>query len=208
MKYLMSIYLFADLLSDKSLIENVQKGDTDSFEKIVKRYEKKVYATALRMIKDPDEAYDVTQEVFIKVFKYIQNFRGDAQFSTWLFRIVSNACIDMIRKNAKEKGKTFSIDEPIQIQEKESYLLELESKESTPEQTLEKKTKLQIIKDAIYHLPEDQRIAVILRDIQGFSYQEIAEMTDSNLGTVKSRISRGRFYLKQYLKDNEELFSS
>lgn len=204
MTYL-ALLLMQELLNDQELIQKFQQNDADSFELLVKKYEKKVYATAMGIVKDPDDALDVTQETFIKVYKYLGKFRGDSSFSTWLFRIVSNTSIDFIRKRNKDRTHTLSLDKPIES-DSDEFLLEMKSNDPTPEEVLSGKTKMELIKEAILLLPEEQRVAIVLRDVQGFSYQEIAEMTESNIGTVKSRINRARLTLRDLIKKQGELF--
>ncbi|MEJ8554853.1 RNA polymerase sigma factor [Tepidibacter sp. Z1-5] len=186
-------------LNENELIKRCIDGDVDAFEKLIDKYKQTSYNIALGIVKNPDDAMDISQEALIKVYRYIKNFNQKSSFSTWLYRIVMNTCLDYIKKN--EKNKVIPINEEI-INNQETYI------ESNPEKILDKKIETQQIRDAIEKLSPIQKNAIILRDIQGFSYEEIANITECSLGTVKSRIKRGRENLKEILKESmkEECF--
>ncbi|CAH2212604.1 RNA polymerase sigma factor [Tepidibacter aestuarii] len=177
-------------LNENQLIKRCIDGDIDAFEKLIDKYKQTAYNIALGIVKNPDDAMDISQEALIKVYRYIKNFNQKSSFSTWLYRIVMNTCLDYMKKN--EKNKVIPINEEI-INKQDDYI------ENNPEKILDKKIETQQIRDAIDKLSPIQKTAIILRDIQGFSYEEIANITDSSLGTVKSRIKRGRENLKEIL---------
>ncbi|MDK2918001.1 MAG: hypothetical protein PWQ37_734 [Candidatus Petromonas sp.] len=189
--------------SEKILIERTKKGDIESFEKLIEKYQVTAFNVAYRMIGNKEDASDITQEALIKVFKSIRKFRGESGFSTWFFRIVTNTCIDMVRKESKIT--TYSIDKTIETEDG-SYKREISDEKNIPEQMYEKKEQKERVQKAIGKLPGKYRIAIILRDIQDFSYEEISEILDCPLGTVKSRINRGRALLKEILQKDMELF--
>ncbi|WFD09280.1 RNA polymerase sigma factor [Tepidibacter hydrothermalis] len=180
-------------LNENKLIKKCIEGDIDAFEILIDKYKQTAYNIALGIVKNPDDAMDMSQEALIKVYRYIKNFNQKSSFSTWLYRIVMNTCLDYIKKN--EKNKIVPINEEI-INNEDSCM------GSNPEQILDKKIETQQIRDAIDKLSPIQKNAIILRDIQGFSYEEIANITECSLGTVKSRIKRGRENLKMILKES------
>jgi len=190
--------------SEKHLLERAKKGDIAAFELLVEGYQKKAFNIAYRMLGNYDDANDLVQETFIRIFKSIKNFKEQSSFSTWVYRITTNVCLDELRKR---KNKNFvSIDEDIKLDDSD-VKRQIESDAPTPEETLERKEIKKIVGDAIGELSEEHRLVVVLRDIQGFSYEEIARITKCPEGTVKSRINRARQALKEVLKTKRELFA-
>lgn len=186
---------------EKMLIKRCIKGDIDAFEKLIESHQKRAYNIALRILKNPDDAMDISQEAFIKVFKSIKSFKFQSSFSTWLYRIISNTCIDFLRKN---KNEVYSIDNPIQTDEG-NIKRQFEDQGNTTEEMFNKKMTKELVHNAIDELEDQHRVIVILRDIEGFSYSEIADILGCTLGTVKSRISRARDNLKNIiLRDMEQ----
>ncbi|SHJ88026.1 RNA polymerase sigma factor [Tepidibacter formicigenes] len=181
--------------NEKELIKKCINGDIDAFEELIKKHKQKAYNIALGMLKNPEDAMDVSQEAFIKVYKYIKNFNQKSSFSTWLYRIVMNTCLDFIKKN--EKNKVYSINEAINNREKE-----IKDDYNNPEYVLDRKIQSEEIHKAIEQLSPVLKTAITLRDIQGFSYDEIANITNCSLGTVKSRIKRARDNLKKIIKES------
>lgn len=183
------------------LIKKCKKGNLKAFEELIKKYENKSYAIALKILKDSDDAMDISQEALIKVYKSIKTFKFKSSFSTWLYRIVTNTCMDFLRKN---KVKTYSIDNPIETDEGQ-YFREIEDFKNNTERRVDENITKELVHKAIDKLDDLYRVPIILRDIEGFSYKEISEILDCSLGTVKSRINRGRKYLKDIiLKDMEQ----
>ncbi len=177
------------------LIKKCSKGDLNAFEELIKKHEKKAFNIALKMLKNRDDAMDISQEAFIKVYKSIGSFNFKSSFSTWLYRVVVNTCLDFIKK---EKKIVYSIDNPIQTKDGEIHR-EIEDNKNIPEDIFEKKLNKQLVHNSIQKLNDIHKTAIILRDIEGFTYKEISEITDCSLGTVKSRIKRGRDYLKHII---------
>lgn len=184
------------MLKDEELVAKSRDGDIDAFEELVHRYERKIYTIAYRLIGNRDDANDLAQEAFLKAFQGIKNFRGEASFQTWLCRITTNVCRDEIRKRCRKPVD--HLDDAIILDEGE-VTRQVATQEPGPEELFEQKELSEQIQKIINTLSPDFRLALVLRDIQGFSYEEISEQLDCSLGTVKSRISRARSYLKEKL---------
>ncbi len=184
------------------LINKAKQGNITAFEKLITSYEKVVYNISYRMFNNEEDAKDISQEVFIKFYKNLDKFDGTSKVSTWLYRITVNTCIDEMRKR---KGKeTSSIDEVISMDEgdlKKQY----QNDSKTPEEKLISKEDIDDLKKAIDSLSQNHKTLIVLRDIQGLSYSEIAEITDCSLGTVKSRLARARVQLKNIILKQKEL---
>ena len=188
---------------EKLLVTKSKKGNLDAFEELISSYEKKAYNIAYRMMGNEEDAKDMAQEAFIKIYKSIQNFREESSFSTWLYRIVTNVCLDELRK--RKKDKLVPLELSIET-EKGTAIVELSAERETPEDIYERIEKRQLIQNAISSLGEDYKTVIILRDIQGFGYEEIATMLNCSLGTIKSRINRARNLLKEKLRYQLELY--
>ncbi len=183
------------------LIKSALEGDMRSFEELIYQYEKKVYNVALRVFKNPEDAKDISQDVFIKIYKNLNKFDNKSSFSTWLYRITTNTCIDELRKR---KGReTISIDNDIEDDEG-SFKREFADNEPTPEEkVISKEGESEIIK-SMNTLSDEHRTIIVMRDIEGLSYTEISEAIGISIGTVKSRISRARLQLKNIILKNRE----
>lgn len=183
--------------SEQILIERSQKGDVASFEQLIHQYQVYVYNIAYRTLGHEEDAKDAAQDALIKVFKNISQYTGDAQFSTWLYRIVVNTCKDYLRKRAGLKETALEgLDS-----DGDSTVWELPASDTIqPEKQLERKEIQKKIHQALDQLPGANKTAVILRDIQGLSYEEISQIEACSVGTVKSRINRGRKYLRELLQ--------
>lgn len=174
------------------LVRLSQEGDVESFERLIESHKQRVYNIALRMVKNREDAFDVSQEVFIRVYKSIGKFGGKSSFSTWLYRITVNCCLDHLKKEGRYKYISDVGDDRMG-----TGVIENLRADETPESVMENRIKQDEIKKALELLDSDFRAAVVLRDIQGFSYDEISRITNANIGTVKSRISRGRRRLRE-----------
>jgi RNA polymerase sigma-70 factor (ECF subfamily) len=184
------------------LIAAAQRGSLDAFNELVLAYQDQVYNVAHRIMGDPASASDASQEAFISAFQHIDSFRGKhpSSFKSWLMRIVSNACYDELRR--RKRRPATSIEE-FEVDEEANPALVSETE--LPEEYAQREEMARAIQAGILTLPADQRVALVLSDVQGFSYQEIAEMIDAPLGTVKSRLARARGRLRDYLRDQGEL---
>ncbi len=189
---------------EQELIKRAQNGDVAAFESLIEEYQKRIFSIAYRMVSNPEDAADLTQEVIVKIFKNLDKFQGNAKFSTWVYRIATNTCLDELKKN--KRYTTYSLDKEIETEEG-SLMGELPDKGPTPEQAAEKKAIQTAVREAIGKLPTDHKKVMILRDLQGLSYEEIADVVGCSVGTVKSRISRARENLKKILSQDRELFS-
>lgn len=185
-------------------LKMAKEGDVESFEKLIEKYQKKIYNIALRMVNNPDDASELAQEVLVKIFRSIKDFKEESSISTWIYRITTNVCLDQLRR--MKNKKTISIDESLKIGDND-VSMQFPDNSPTPSEAYEKKEIQRVVGEAIMKLPEDQRLVVIMKDIQGFKYDEIAEYVKCPEGTVKSRINRARHALKEILKDHMELFN-
>lgn len=187
--------------SELLLIEKSKNGDVASFEQLIHQYQLYAYNIAYRTLGHEEDAKDATQDALVKVFKNISQYTGDAQFSTWLYRIVVNTCKDYLRKRASLKESSFEVNGS----DEESFLNELPATDTLqPEKQLERKMIQAKINEALEKLPPANKAVVVLRDIQGLSYEEISIIEDCSVGTVKSRINRGRTYLRELLQKDPD----
>lgn len=182
------------------MVALAQEGEIAAFESLVEEYEKRIYNLAYRMLGNTEDARDAAQETFLKAYAALANFRGDSSFSTWLYRIAKNACLDVLR--ARGRVHTFSLDDPLHTEDGEIDR-QVEGDLPAPEEVLLAREAESVINDALGQLNEHHRSVVVLRDIEGFSYEEIAEILDVRLGTVKSRLYRARVALHSQLADTE-----
>jgi RNA polymerase sigma-70 factor, ECF subfamily len=181
---------------DELLVERAKRGDVQAFEQLIGQYEKKVFNTAYRLTGNSEDAADVAQEAFLRAYSSLPEFRGDSSFATWLFRIVHNACLDELRK--RKRQRVTSLDEPISGEDGEmDRQLAIADASDGPEQALERVEVQRAVQESIGALDEEYRVVVVMRDIQGYSYNEIADALGINLGTVKSRLNRARNALKE-----------
>ncbi|MEN6327019.1 MAG: sigma-70 family RNA polymerase sigma factor [Syntrophomonas sp.] len=179
-----------------NLIEKARAGSLDAFGEMVSQYQDRVYSHCRFLSGNPDDAQDLAQDVFVQAFKGIKSFRNDADFGTWLHRIAVNQWINYQRKN--KKGMIFSLDEPLHTKDGEVYR-ELAASEENISDIIEQSELREILVKALDSLLPEFKAALILRDIEGYDYQEIAKLLGCSLGTVKSRINRGRKALKKKL---------
>lgn len=182
--------------ADEALIERAQSGNVQAFNGLVERYQGLAYSVAYRALGNPETAADATQDAFLAAFSGIRGFRGGS-FKAWLLRIVTNACYDVGRR-AQRRPAT-SLDHLLQARG-ETASDRIVDPDSPPEGEALRAEQLEEIQAALLQLPFDQRTAVVLSDLHGLSYDEIAEATAVSLGTVKSRIARGRAKLRELLR--------
>ncbi|MGQ0504337.1 MAG: RNA polymerase sigma factor, partial [Myxococcaceae bacterium] len=155
---------------DLTLVKRVRGGDQRAFKLLVERYQRKVYAVALGMLKDKEEAMDVSQEAFVKVYKYLDHFKGDSSFYTWLYRITSNICIDVIRKKGAGREHV-EFDESVALDASEAQIGALGSKLGTnPQKSALRKELAEKIQAALQEVPEKHRAILLLREVEGLSY--------------------------------------
>ncbi|MDE2196611.1 MAG: RNA polymerase sigma factor RpoE [Gammaproteobacteria bacterium] len=174
--------------SDQVLVERVQRGDKTAFDVLVRKYQQKIIKLVTRYVHDGTEALDVAQEAFIKAYRAIPGFRGDSAFYTWLYRIAINTA----KNHLVAEGRR-PLDHGVDLQDPEQYDMQARLRDmDTPERLLLTEEIQRTVESAIEQLPEDLRTAIILREIEGLSYEEIAEAMSCPVGTVRSRIFRAR----------------
>ena len=191
---------------EAAIVRKVLGGDANAFETLVLEYEKNVYNIALRMTGNSEDAADMTQEAFIKAYNSLQSFRGDSKFSVWLYRIVSNVCLDFLRSKNRRPTVSLSVEDD----DGEDAQLDVADESQSPELLLDRKLTRDSVRRGLDSLPPDYRQILLLREIQGLSYDEIAQALSLEVGTVKSRIFRARKRLCIFLIDDGNIsdFSS
>ncbi len=177
---------------EQSWIASARNGDEAAFGELVQKYQKRVYALTVRMCPTPELAEEAAQEAFLSAWQGLPFFRGDAAFSTWLYRLASNACVDLLRKERRHQGTSLDDD---------TVGAEIPDTKPTPEEAAETKELRAQIEAGLRQLSPEHRAVLILREIQQLNYEEIADALSLDLGTVKSRISRGRRQLRDFLKE-------
>lgn len=191
---------------DLTLVKRVRGGDQRAFRTLVERYQRKVFSVALGMLKDKEEAMDVSQEAFVKVYRYLDHFKGDASFYTWLYRITVNICIDVIRRRGPQKGEQVEFDEAIAADLSEANIGALGSRLGTnPQKAALRKELAQKIQEALQEVPEKHRAILLLREIEGMSYEDLARTLNIPKGTVMSRLFHARAKVQKILSEYLEL---
>lgn len=186
---------------ERRLVAAAQRGDVESFNALIRLYEGRVYNLCYRMLGDADSAADATQDAFLSAFRNLRSFRGGS-FRSWMLRIATNTCYDVLR--ARKRRPAVSLDAETDDEDDSSPLQIADGAESPTDFALRREL-AHAIQRGLDALPEDQRVILVLSDIEGLAYEEIAEVTNTNLGTVKSRLSRGRARLRDILKAGELL---
>ena len=186
-------------MDEAAIIRQAQKGDVAAYNRLVLHYQSLVYNVVYRIMGEPQGAEDMTQEAFISAYQALNRFRG-GNFKAWLLRIATNACYDELRRHKRRPQS--SLDEL--TEENDSFAF-LRSPEEGPEAQQMRLEMMRAIEHCLDDLPDDQRVTAVLRDIEGYDYNEIADITSSSLGTVKSRLSRARNKLRDCLQGFMEL---
>lgn len=182
-------------------VQAAKGGDQDAFESLIHLYEKKVFALTLRMCGNPDDAAEAAQEAFLSAWQGLPFFRGDASFSTWLYRLSSNACINLLRRESRHRAAAgVSLDD-------EALNIDLADSAATPHESLERQELRKEIEQGLQSLTPEHREVLVLREIHQLSYSEIADTLELDVGTVKSRISRGRAQLRNFLLQKGNFFA-
>lgn len=182
--------------SDWDLVQRFQEGDRSVFNQLVPKYRNRVMGIATRMLGDRVEAEDLAQDVFVKVYHGLQGFQGESLFSTWLYRITANSCLNHRKRRRRETQISDGADDPE---------LTLSDPSSDPHHLLEQKELKIVLEKTIQSLPEEQRIVLILRDIEGLSYEGIAASLGLELGTVRSRLHRARLQVQASIREKFSL---
>ncbi len=183
------------------LVQRAQEGDREAFQELVERYQRKVYGICIGMLKDPDDSMDVSQEVFIKVYRYLDNFNLQSSFYTWLYRITVNKCIDFMRK--KKRQREVDYDDTLSREgdvEGDDELLPSRLGIHPDRVYARKELRAQML-EALKTLSEKHRTILILREVEGLSYEEIAEVLQISKGTVMSRLYHARRYFQDAVRN-------
>ena len=184
-------------MDERELIARLQKRDETAFEELLRQYEKKVYTLCFRMCGSSEDAEEAAQDAFLALWRGIDRFRQESSLSTWIYRLASNACIDTLRRRKKQNA--VSLDD-------EELFVDAVDTSPQPQEAAERREAQKLLQEGLMSLPEEYRKVLILREIEGLSYTEIAESASLELGTVKSRISRGRALLRNFLSGNGNFF--
>lgn len=190
---------------DKRLIERCKRGDTAAFNDLVLKYEKKVFNLAFRLTGNYDDANDVASDTFIRIYNSLHKFRGESAFSTWLYRIATNVYLDSRKRKMAHPHS--SLEEYLELEDG-NLPRQIEDEGPGPQVKVEELERNEMLQAAINELPEFQRLMVVLYHIQELPYEEISEIMNMPLGTVKSRLNRARRALREILSSQRELFGA
>ncbi len=183
---------------EAQIVRSVLEGDVNAFETLVIEYEKNVYAITQRMTGNSEDAADMTQETFIKAYNSLSSFRGDSKFSVWLYRIATNVCLDFLRSRSRKPAISLSVED----EDGEEDQLEISDESQSPERLLERDLTRDAVRRGLKALAPEYRQILLLREIQGLSYEEISDVLSLETGTVKSRIFRARKRLCAFLLED------
>jgi len=186
-------------MEEQELILRCQQGDEAAFEALLHLYEKRVYTLCRRMCRTEEDAMEAAQDAFLAVWRGIGAYRADAAFSTWLYRLATNACLDLLRRE-KKRGGDVSLDDDETVPDRRDPA-------PLPDELAERAEEQRALREGVLALPADYRAVLLLRETEQLSYAEIAEATGLELGTVKSRISRARHLLRNYLTADGNFFA-
>lgn len=187
--------------NEYDLILKASKNNINAFEELISPYTNQLFNFAFRMLKNREDAEDALQETYLKVYKSLNSFEGNSSFKTWLYRITTNVCLDMLRKQKRQTHQSLNTTD-----EDGEHEISIPDETYSPEISAKKSAAMDVLKKAMDNLNEEHKIAITLRDINGLSYEEIAEAMEINVGTVKSRINRARTQLRKFLEKDRELF--
>ena len=189
-------------MPETDLVTRCKQGDRAAFDELVNQYKNQVVNIAYGMMSDREDALDAAQEVFVRVYRSIGSFKENSSLSTWIYRITANVCNDILRKRQRS-GNIISIDSQNDDDERG---LEIHDVSAAPEELAEKNERIRIVRQSISELSEEYREVIVYCDIEGMSYDEIAEILNCPQGTVKSRLNRARNALRKKLLEYRELF--
>lgn len=189
-------------MTEQELVQRAKRGDQAAFEQLVRDNEKRIYNLVLRMVGNPEDALDLSQEAFLNAWKGLSSFKGDSSFSTWLYRLASNACLDFLRSKKRRQNTTVS---PLSLDDEEAPPLPADERHQ-PQELLERKERAQALHRALDALPDHHRQVLVMRELSGLSYQEISDVLELDMGTVKSRLTRARLALKKILLKDGNFF--
>ena len=185
-------------MTEQQLVLRAKSGDDEAFTRLMRDNEKRIYNLTLRMTGNPDDAMDLAQEAFLNAWRGLKFFKGDCAFSTWIYRLASNACIDFLRRQKRRQD----ISAPMPVDEEDDRPPDIPDDRFQPEQELERQELRTAVSAGLNHLSNEHRQVLVMREINGLSYQEIADILDLEAGTVKSRIARARNSLRKILLES------
>ena len=185
-------------MTEQELVQAAQQGDQGAFSRLVEANQGKIYSLCFRMTGNPDDAADLTQEAFLNAWRGLGKLGGQSTFSTWLYRLAANACIDFLRREKRRSALSMTLEDG----EDEDHQADLPDERWSPERELERKELRNAVQKGLLTLSPEHRQVLLLRETEGLSYQEIAQCLSLEEGTVKSRIARARLALKEFLVKN------
>lgn len=190
-------------MTEQELVRRAKDGDQLAFEQLVTDNEKRIYNLCRRMVGDQEDAAELTQEAFLNAWRGLSGFQAESAFSTWLYRLASNVCLDFLRREKRRKSLSLTV---VSLDQEEAVELEIPDQRYAPEGELERLEQRQAIRDGLARLSEEHRQVLVLRELSGLSYREIAQLLGVEEGTVKSRIARARGALRKVLVEEGNFF--
>ncbi len=184
-------------MTEQQLVSRAKAGDEGAFARLMQDNEKRVYNLTLRMTGNPEDAMDLAQEAFLNAWRGLKFFKGDSAFSTWLYRLANNVCLDHLRKQSRRRD----INAPLPVDPEDDRLPEVPDERYRPDRQLERQEARRAIQDGLAQLTDEHRQVLVMREINGLSYQEIGDVLGLEAGTVKSRIARARLALRKILTE-------
>ncbi|RHR10379.1 winged helix-turn-helix transcriptional regulator [Pseudoflavonifractor sp. AF19-9AC] len=185
-------------VTEQELVSAAKAGDQQAFEQLVLDNQNRIYSLAVRLVGDREEAFDLAQEAFVKAWQGLPSFQGESSFATWIYRLATNVCIDYLRKQKRRR----QVESEVSLDDEELSWTEPADWSQDPHRQLERSEQGRALARGLEALPEQQRQILVLRELSGLSYQEIAEKLNLDLGTVKSRIARARMALRKILAED------
>ena len=189
-------------IDDSVLVQQSQAGDTKAMERLILKYQNRIYNVTLKMCGNPDDAAELTQEAFVKVIESINKFQGKSSFYTWLFRIAVNLTLNHCQRTSRTATRSLDAEESGQEGAAKQYLKDFLSDENAadPAALAQSRELCELAKQSLLKLDEPQRAVIVLRDIEGMNYNDIADVLNIELGTVRSRLSRARSHVRDILE--------
>ena len=191
-------------MTDRELVARAGAGDQEAFEQLVRDNQNRVYSLAVRLVGDREEAADLAQEAFLRAWQGLAAFQGESSFSTWIYRLTTNVCIDYLRRKKRRQ----EVEPAVSLDDEDSGWAEPADAGQDPQRKLEEAERSRALSRGLERLPEHQRQVLVMRELSGLSYQEIGAATGLDLGTVKSRIARARLALRKILLEDGNFFDS
>lgn len=190
-------------VTEQELVARAKAGDQSAFEQLVLDNQKRIYTLCMRMTGDPGDGEDLAQEAFLHAWRGLPSFQGDSSFSTWVYRLASNVCLDFLRKRKRRQN----VEGGPSVDDQDSGWTEPSDPVQDPEGALLRQEVQRAVEQGLAALPDHHRQVLVMRALSGMTYQEISQVLEVDLGTVKSRIARARLALKNYLQQDGNLFS-